>query len=225
MKVAALLAELRSRDIQVWADGDRLQCNAPAGALTPELRDQLRQRKSEVMEFLQGPAELSFSQERLWFLDQIERGGAAYVMALALEMRGALDVTALERALATLVRRHESLRTVFMDGDGGPLQVVSEPAAWTLPVAQVSSEADARERLREEVSRGFDLARGPLFRAHLYRLAADAHVLLLAMHHSISDGWSMGILTRELGELYARFQHPALAFASYNAGPGAVSSW
>jgi len=205
VKVAALLAELRSRDIQVWADGDRLQCNAPAGALTPELRDQLRQRKSEVMEFLQGPAELSFSQERLWFLDQIERGGAAYVMALALEMRGALDVTALEHALATLVRRHESLRTVFADVEGRPLQVVSEPAAWTLPVTQVSGEADARERLREEVSRGFDLARGPLFRAHLYRLVADAHVLLLAMHHSISDGWSMGILTRELGELYARF--------------------
>jgi amino acid adenylation domain-containing protein len=205
VKVAALLAELRSRDIQVWADGDRLQCNAPAGALTPELRDQLRQRKSEVMEFLQGPAELSFSQERLWFLDQIERGDAAYVMALALEMRGALDVTALEHALATLVRRHESLRTVFVAVDGRPLQVVSEPAAWTLPVAQVSGEADARERLREEVSRGFDLARGPLFRAHLYRLAADAHVLLLAMHHSISDGWSTGILTRELGELYARF--------------------
>jgi nonribosomal peptide synthetase protein BlmVII len=177
VKVALLLAELRSRDIQLWADGDALQCNAPAGALTPELRAQLLQRRSEILEFLRGPGELSFSQERLWVLDQIEPGGAAYVIALALEMRGALDVTALERALATLVRRHESLRTVFAELDGRPLQVVSEPAAWALPVAQVSGEADARERLREEVSRGFDLARGPLFRAHLYRLAADAHVL------------------------------------------------
>jgi amino acid adenylation domain-containing protein len=204
MTIAFLLAELRSRDIQVWADGERLQCNAPAGALTPELRDQLRRRKSEILEFLRGPAELSFSQQRLWFLDQAGRGGAAYVMALALEMRGTLDVTALERTLAALVRRHESLRTVFADVDGRPLQVVSEPAAWTLPVAQVSGEANARERMQEEISRGFDLARGPLFRAHLYRLAADAHVLLLAMHHSISDGWSIGILTRELGELYGR---------------------
>jgi amino acid adenylation domain-containing protein len=203
--IAPLLAELRSRDIQVRADGDRLQCNAPAGALTPELRDQLRRRRSEILAFLRGPGELSFSQERLWFLDQLERGGAAYVIALAFEMRGALDVTALERALATLVRRHESLRTVFADVDGRPLQVVSEPTAWTLPVSEVSGETDARERLRDEVSRGFDLARGPLFRAQLYRLAADAHVLLLAMHHSISDGWSMGILTRELSELYARF--------------------
>jgi len=205
VKVAALLAELRRRDIQVWADGDRLKCDAPAGALTPELRARLRQRKSEVLEFLRAPAALSFSQERLWFLDQIEQASAAYVMALAFEMRGALDVTALERALATLVRRHESLRTVFAEVDGRPQQVVSDPAPWTLPVAQVSGEADARERLREEASRGFDLARGPLFRAHLYRLAAHAHVLLLAMHHSISDGWSLGILTRELGELYARF--------------------
>ena len=212
MKVAALLAELRRRDIQVWADGDRLKCDAPAGALTPELRARLRQRKSEVLEFLRAPAALSFSQERLWFLDQIEQASAAYVMALAFEMRGALDVTALERALATLVRRHESLRTVFAEVDGRPQQVVSDPAPWTLPVAQVSGEADARERLREEASRGFDLARGPLFRAHLYRLAAHAHVLLLAMHHSISDGWSLGILTRAL--LPGRARHAAGARAA-----------
>ena len=74
MTIPALLAELRSRDIRVWADGDRLRCNAPAGVLTPELRDQLRQRKGEILEFLRGPAELSFSQQRLWFLDQIEPG-------------------------------------------------------------------------------------------------------------------------------------------------------
>jgi amino acid adenylation domain-containing protein len=207
--IPALLSKLRNRDIQVWADGDRLQCNAPAGVLTPELRDQLQQRKSEILKFLRGPAELSFSQQRLWFLDQIERGGAAYVMALALEIRGALDVTALERALATLVGRHGSLRTVFESVEGRPLQVVSEPGAWTLPVVDLSGEAHARERLeqllREEVPRGFDLTRGPLFRAHLYRLAADSHVLLLGMHHIISDGWSMGILMRELGELYGSF--------------------
>ena len=202
MTIAPLLAELRSRDIQVWADGERLQCNAPAGALTPELRDQLLQRRSEILEFLRGPAELSFSQERLWILDQIEPGGAAYVVAMALEMRGALDVPALERALGALVSRHESLRTVFANTEGRLLQMVLDPAAWTLPVAEVSSEAEMSERLREETSRGFDLARGPLFRAQLYRLAADVHVLTLAMHHIISDGWSLGILTRELGELY-----------------------
>ena len=156
-----------------------------------------------------GPAELSFSQQRLWLLDQIEPGGAAYIIAGALELRGALDASALERALGALVHRHESLRTVFVNVEGQPLQVVSEPGAWTLPVADLSGEADARERLRtllrEEASRGFDLARGPLFRARLYRLAPDTHVLLLAMHHIISDGWSIGILIRELGELYGGF--------------------
>src|SRR5438552_19069894 len=113
-------------------------------------------------------------------------------------MRGALDVPALERALGALVSRHESLRTVFANVEGKPLQVVLEPAPWALPVAEVSGEADARERLREETSRGFDLARGPLFRAQLYRLAADAAVLTPAMHPILSDGWSLGILTREL---------------------------
>ena len=209
MTVPALLAELRTRDIQVWADDDRLHWNAPAGVLTPELRDQLRQRKSEILEFLRGPAELSFSQQRLWLLDQIEPGGAAYIIAGALELRGALDASALERALSALVHRHESLRTLFVNTEGEPLQVVSERGAWTLAVADLSGEVDARERLRtllrEEASRGFDLARGPLFRARLYRLAPDTHVLLLAMHHIISDGWSLGILNRDLGELYGRF--------------------
>jgi amino acid adenylation domain-containing protein len=207
--IPALLSELRSRDIHIWADGDQLQCNAPADVLTPELRDQLRRRKSEILEFLRGPAVLSFAQQRLWFLDQIEPGGSAYIMAGALELRGALDAPALERALGALVDRHEALRTLFVSVEGQPQQVVSEPGAWTLPVVDLSGEAHARERLaqrlREEVPRGFDLARGPLFRAQLYRLAPDSHVLLLAMHHIISDGWSLGILMRELGQLYGCF--------------------
>jgi aspartate racemase len=207
--VQAFLAELRTRDIHVWADGDRLRCNAPAGALTSDLRDQLRHRRREILEYLDGPAELSFSQQRLWFLEQVTPGGAAYVIAGALELRGVLDVPVLERALGALVNRHDSLRTVFVNVEGQPLQVVSEPGAWNLPVADLGGEAQPRGRLREllreEAARGFDLARGPLFRAHLYRLAADTHVLLLAMHHIISDGWSMGVLIRELGELYAGF--------------------
>src|SRR2546430_16308264 len=150
-------------------------------------------RRSGIMEFRRGPAELWFSQERLWCLDQIERGGAAYVMALALEMRGALDVSALERALGALVSRHESLRTVFANVEGKPLQVVLEPAAWTLPVVEVSGEADARERLREETSRGFDLARGPLFRAQLYRLAAGGHALAAGLPQPFSGGAAVGI--------------------------------
>ncbi|HQY71861.1 MAG TPA: condensation domain-containing protein, partial [Pseudomonadales bacterium] len=156
-----------------------------------------------------GPAELSFSQQRLWMLDQIEPGGTAYVMSGALELAGVLDVPALERTLEALVNRHESLRTVFVSVEGKPQQVVSEPRPRALPVADLGGEASAGERLgerlRAEAARGFDLARGPLFRAQLYRLAADRHVLLLTMHHIISDGWSLGVLTRELGEFYRSF--------------------
>jgi hypothetical protein len=204
MTVAALIAELHRRDVQVWADGDRLQCNAPVGALTPELRDQLRERKREIVEFLRGPAELSSSQQRLWFLDQSDPGGTAYVMTQAYELRGALDVALLERALAILVGRHESLRTVFANVDGRPLQMVAEAQAWTLPVMQVRDEADAGARLRDEAARGFDLARGPLFRACLCRLGPDRHLLMLAVHHIAADGWSIGILTRELGAVYGQ---------------------
>jgi amino acid adenylation domain-containing protein len=98
---------------------------------------------------------------------------------------------------------------VFVSEKGQPLQVVSEPGPWELPVMDLSGSPVAREKVREQlradISRGFDLARGPLFRAHLYRLAPDAHVLLLAMHHIVSDGWSMAVFTRELCELYRRF--------------------
>jgi natural product biosynthesis luciferase-like monooxygenase protein/amino acid adenylation domain-containing protein len=163
-----------------------------------------------------GPDELSFSQQRLWFLDQLQPGATAYVIPAAIELSGPLDVRALERALAALVKRHEALRTTFVSVGGRPLQVVSEPGAWTLPVT------DGREHmgplLREEASRPFNLARGPLFRARLYRLAPDRHVLLLVMHHIVSDGWSMGILARELGHLYRRgasLPAPRLQYRDY----------
>jgi amino acid adenylation domain-containing protein len=210
--IPALLAELRARDIHVWVDGDQLQCNAPAGRLTPELRDRLQQRKGEILEFLRGPAEPSFSQQRLWFLDQVDQGGVAYVMAEAVEMRGTLDVRVLEQVLNALVIRHESLRTVFVNVEGRPLQVVSEPVPWALPVTDLSGQTDQQlaQRMREEAARGFDLARGPLFRAQLYRLAPDDHVLLLTMHHIVSDGWSMGILSRELSELYGKGEAASL---------------
>jgi amino acid adenylation domain-containing protein len=203
---AAFLADLRTRDIHIRADGDRLIFDAPAGVLTPELRDRLRQCKDEILALLREPAELSFSQERMWFLDQLHPGAAAYVIAEAIEMRGALEVPLLERALHDLVGRHDALRTVFVNREGRPLQTPLAAAPWTLPVVDLTGDGAARERLAEllriESSHGFNLAEGPLFRAHLYRCAPDVHVLLLTMHDIVSDGWSIGVLLRELGELY-----------------------
>ncbi|MFL5542599.1 MAG: amino acid adenylation domain-containing protein, partial [Longimicrobiaceae bacterium] len=155
---------------------------------------------------------LSFAQERLWFLDRLEPGNPFYNLPAALRLGGALDVPALERALGEVVRRHEALRTTFAEGGEGPVQVIAPFAGFALPVEDLSAldegerEAELRRRATAEGVRPFDLAAGPLFRAALLRLGDDDHVLLLGMHHVVSDGWSMRVLFRELSALYAAYQ-------------------
>ncbi|HEX2079665.1 MAG TPA: amino acid adenylation domain-containing protein, partial [Longimicrobium sp.] len=159
-----------------------------------------------------GALPLSFAQERLWFIDRLEPGSAVYNIPVAWRLGGALDEAALERALGEIVRRHEALRTVFAEADGSPVQVVAPFGGFALPVEDLSalSEADREAALRrragEEARRAFDLSAGPLFRAALLRLGAEDHVLLLSMHHIVSDGWSMGVLFRELSALYAAYR-------------------
>ncbi|HEU0076629.1 MAG TPA: amino acid adenylation domain-containing protein, partial [Longimicrobiaceae bacterium] len=159
-----------------------------------------------------GTLPLSFAQERLWFIDRMQPGTATYNLPVALRLRGSLHVGALKRALAEIVRRHEALRTVFGEVDGSPEQVVAPSGGFALPVADLSGlaaqtcEAEARRRVSEEVGRPFDLAAGPLFRAALLRLGAEEHALLLCMHHIVSDGWSLGVLFRELSALYAAYR-------------------
>jgi amino acid adenylation domain-containing protein len=157
------------------------------------------------------PLPLSMEQQRLWFLDRLEPGTAAYNMPRALRLTGALDADALERALAELVRRHQVLRTVFAEHDGDPVQVVRPAEDFVLaredlgPVDAGRRGAAVEERAAAEGRASFDLARGPLFRAVLLRLADDEHVLLLTLHHVAGDAWSMGVLFRELGVLYEAF--------------------
>src|SRR5688500_5259585 len=158
------------------------------------------------------PAPLSFSQQRLWFLDRMEPGNAFYNLSSAMRLRGALDEAALERALGEIVRRHEALRTTFAEVDGSPVQVIAPFGGFALPVEDLSGlgeadrEAAVGRRAGEEAQRAFDLSAGPLFRAALLRLGAEDHVLLLSMHHVVSDGWSMGVLFRELSALYAAYR-------------------
>jgi amino acid adenylation domain-containing protein len=159
-----------------------------------------------------GALPLSFAQERLWFIDRLEPGSAVYNMPMVRRLGGALDVAALERALGEIVRRHEALRTVFAEADGSPVQVIAPFDGFALPVEDLSGlgqadrEAAVGRRASEETARPFDLAAGPLFRATLLRLGAEDHVLLLSMHHIVSDGWSMGVLFRELSTLYAAYR-------------------
>ncbi len=158
-----------------------------------------------------GPYPLSFSQQRLWFIDRLEPGGSTYILGDAIRLRGRLAIAALERALAEIVRRHEALRTLFELSDDGPVQRVMPAVPLGLGVIELSGldaarrEEETHRLMRAEVRAPFDLARGPQLRARLLRLAADEHVALLAMHHIVSDGWSMGILIRELSTLYAAF--------------------
>jgi amino acid adenylation domain-containing protein len=154
---------------------------------------------------------LSFAQQRLWFLDQMDPGSALYNIPTHFHLQGALDVDALHRALSEIVRRHEALRTVFRVIDEQPRQVVLPPAPVPLPFRDLSAlPPEAREAARAEAclregTRGFDLSAEPLIRALLLRLAPEEHVLTVVMHHIVSDGWSIGVFIRELTALYEAF--------------------
>ncbi len=160
-----------------------------------------------------GPLQLSFAQERLWLVQQLDPDSTAYNIPVAVELSGALGAGALAAALTAVVGRHESLRTTFVAVAGAPYQQISPPVpAFPLPLVDLSAlpppaGAPEAERLgREQEGMRFDLARGPLFAALLVRLGASRHRVLLNLHHIISDGWSIGVMVRELGELYAAFR-------------------
>jgi amino acid adenylation domain-containing protein len=196
-----------------------MSLRARLAALSPEKRTLLERRlgaeemASRVgrIERREGTAStpLSFAQQRLWFLDQLEPGHSFYNLPLTIGLPGPLSVLALERALNEVVRRHESLRTTFVLEHGAPAQIVSPDLRIALGTVDMRG-TPAAERGRaagrlvlEEATRPFDLARGPLVRAKLFQLDDADHVLLIAMHHIVSDGWSMGVLQRELAALYA----------------------
>ncbi|WPB76076.1 amino acid adenylation domain-containing protein [Archangium violaceum] len=170
-------------------------------------------RPADVMARIsrEGALPVSFAQQRLWFLDQLEPGSPLYNIPSAMQLEGALDVAALARAMAELVHRHESLRTTFVSRNG-------EPGATLVPSLELSLEqvdlsalpeaergAETRRQIQQEALRPFDLSRGPLLRAKLLRLAEREHVLVLVMHHIVSDGWSLGVLVQEVAALYEAF--------------------
>ncbi|MFJ8828619.1 amino acid adenylation domain-containing protein [Micromonospora aurantiaca] len=175
----------------------RARQTAPAARITP------RPSGAEVP--------LSYAQERVWFMDQLAPGEAAYHIAVPLRVRGPLDVDALRAALTGLADRHESQRTRFpADADGRPTVVVADTADVPLTVVEAPDEAAAQALVDAAAAEPFDLANGPLLRALLIRLAADDHVLFLAQHHIVGDGWSVDVLLRDLITLYRGGEPPAL---------------
>ncbi|MGM9334861.1 non-ribosomal peptide synthase/polyketide synthase [Streptomyces murinus] len=149
------------------------------------------------------PAPLSYAQQRLWFLDRFEPGSTEYTTLSALRLRGPLDTGALGAALDGLVARHETLRTTFAEQDGQARQIVHPALPVDLPVTELPDTTALDGFLERTAATPFDLTTGPLLRARLARLAADDHVLVLAVHHIVTDGWSIGVLGRDLSELYA----------------------
>jgi amino acid adenylation domain-containing protein len=162
-----------------------------------------------LMPSLSGRQPLSFAQERLWFLHQLDPEGATYNMAQALALRGRLDAGALDRAFSEVVRRHEILRTVYAVREGRPFAEAGPPPARVLDRVDLAGlpapAAEARRLLREAALRPFDLRRGPLVRALLVRLGPESHALLFSTHHIAGDGWSLGLWAREVEILYTAF--------------------
>ena len=159
------------------------------------------------------PLPASFAQQRLWFLDQLQPGASAYNVPIAVRLDGTLDAEALRRALEEVIRRHEILRTTFVDNGGIPHEVIGEPKVLELPLDDLSSLTNADEAtvlamasVLKEAARPFDLARGPLVRARLIRLNEERHIVQVTMHHIVSDGWSLGVLIREVSALYEAFR-------------------
>jgi amino acid adenylation domain-containing protein/non-ribosomal peptide synthase protein (TIGR01720 family) len=183
------------------------------------LADNLRIRRAEQGEYIlplspvsrQEELPLSFAQQRLWFLDQLEPGSALYNVPTGVRLSGTPNVAALEQSLNKVVQRHEALRTTFAAVDGRPVQVIAPSLVLALPVTDLRDkpeserEAEARRLAWEEARQPFDLAQGPLVRTQLIQLDDTDYLLLLTMHHIISDGWSRGVMIRELASLYVAF--------------------
>lgn len=201
---------MRRLGVNLRADGEQVRCTALRGVLTPSLREEIARRKLEILLHLRHRP-LSFGEESLWFLQQLQGDRADYNLSIAARLRGALDPASLARCLEVLARRHDMLRTTFMAVDGQPFRIIAADPVVTLPLTDLgASPADVREaelhRLAAaETRRPFDLARGPCWRTLLVRLDERDHVLIVAKHQIVSDGWSTQVFFRELAACYRSF--------------------
>ena len=229
--VDQFLIELQQLDIYLWVEDGQLAFDAPEDAFTDAIRLRVLAHKQEIMQALlssevitdqpidKAPRTdmlpLSFAQQRLWFLDQLEPNSAFYNLLEMIRLEGHLNVLALEQSFSYLIARHESLRTTFDTiecaasrgtvRDGEPIQIIHPPSAFTLSVIAVDNEEEAQQRGQVEAATPFNLGKGPLLRVQLLKIADDKHFLLLTMHHIISDGWSIGLLMEELTHAYTAY--------------------
>ncbi|MBP5973791.1 amino acid adenylation domain-containing protein [Brasilonema sp. CT11] len=226
MTTIEFVSYLNSLGIKVWLEGDQLKYVAPKGVMNPDLKNKLLAYKSEILAFLEeaksatdssfqpipsidrsGELPLSFAQQRMWFLYQLESQSPFYNESLQLRLEGVLNIEALKQSINEISRRHEILRTTFPVVDGKPVQVISPSIALAIPIIDLQGlpAAELQQLVTKEVRQPFDLSSGSLWRITLLRLGCESYVLVLTMHHIITDGWSMGIFIQELSILYQTF--------------------
>ncbi|MBD2625734.1 non-ribosomal peptide synthetase [Trichormus variabilis] len=235
--IEKFLSDLCSLDIKLWVENDRLRCSAPKEALTPDIKAELATRKAEIIAFIsqanqaleskpesiqpasrKGNIPLSFAQQRLWFLSQLEPNSSAYNIPAAVRLTGKLNVAALSKSIKEIIRRHEILRTTFTVVDGEAIQVISKGENFTFSVIdlQALAEDEKQQQVQNlavlEAQKPFDLVQDLLIRVSLLQLSETDNVILLTMHHIVSDGWSTGIFIKELTALYT-------AFSQYQPSP------
>uniref|UniRef100_UPI0012FFEDA2 non-ribosomal peptide synthetase n=1 Tax=Oceaniglobus roseus TaxID=1737570 RepID=UPI0012FFEDA2 len=242
MTAAALYNRLLTLGLTVAAEDGDIVIDGPTERLDDGLVEEIRAHKAALLDHIAareirrraapGDSPLSAQQQRLWFLDQLDPGNPAYNIAAAYRLRGAVDVARLQSVLDRIVARHAALRTTFVAARDGPVQRIETGLRVPLEVTDLGGQAD-RHEAAQALADGhamwrFDLARGPLLRVSLIRLDADDHVLAVNMHHIISDGWSLGVLMRDVARAYAGLPlaEPTLDYADYaiwqrNAGQGA----
>ena len=222
--VVQLISQLRKKNIQLKLAGEKLKISAPPGALNAEIKAALKENKNSIVEFLKsaqsgkdalispvergGALPQSLAQERLWVMHQLQPD-SSYNMAHALKISGPLVLDTLQQAFQAVVNRHESLRTSFAtQDDGEPVQLIVEQIHFDLPLIDLSELDEAQqpgktlELAQQDAQTTFDLHQAPLLRAKALKLGQDAHVLLFSLHHIIADGWSLGILVRDVMQSY-----------------------
>ena len=230
MNLNELLFELSERGIKLWAEGEKLHLRAAKEALTPEIRESINEHKAVLLASLNQHNQiklassisiptvprdkeipLTFNQEGLWFLDQLAAKSSTYNISAARKIVGNLNLVVLEKCIAEIVKRHEILRTSFRMINGSAIQVINTDVTVLLSVIDLQVLPEKEQLLKvqylanQEAQQSFDLTTAPLVRFKLLKLGSESYILLLTIHHIISDVWSMGIIIQELATLYKAF--------------------
>ena len=244
MNAKAFYHQLSELGVRLFLDDGKLNYTAPKGVINQSLLTELKANKADLMALLQQqakhteqfatinpadptlPVPLSYAQQRLWIIEQIDSGRSDYNISLALQLRGQLNQAALEQAFAQVVERHEVLRCGFSESS----QQLQTSVPFALTFADLTADAQQQQtlntRLPQDANRPFDLTTAPLLRVFIYQLAPDKWVMMVVMHHIISDGWSIGVLVNEVTEYYcAALEQRQPQLADLAIGYGDYAHW